>query len=96
MYGKQIFSCRINEYIHNNPDKVWIKDVSSKATKQAIMNADRAFKKFFNGKSKFPKFKRKKKQSVKACFHKNNKTDWTIERHKVKILTLGWVRLIDL
>ena len=24
---------------------------------------------------------------------KNNKTDWTLERHRVKIPTLGWVRL---
>lgn len=82
-----------NEYIPNNPDKDWIKEVSSKATKQAIMNADGAFRKFFNGKTKFPKFKKKKKQTVKAYFPKNNKTDWTIERHKVKIPTLGWVRL---
>ena len=82
-----------NEYIPNNPDKAWIKEVSSKATKQAIMNADGAFRKFFNGKAKFPKFKKKKKQIVKAYFPKNNKTDWTIERHRVKIPTLGWVRL---
>ena len=82
-----------NEYIPNNPDKAWIKEVSSKATKQAIMNADGAFRKFFNGKAKFPRFKKKKKQTVKAYFPKNNKTDWTIERHRVKIPTLGWVRL---
>ncbi len=41
----------------------------------------------------FPKFKKKKNQDVKAYFPKNNKTDWTIERHRVKIPTLGWVRL---
>ena len=82
-----------NEYIPNNPDKAWIKEVSSKATKQAIMNADGAFRKFFNGKAKFPRFKKKKKQTVKAYFPKNNKTDWTIERHRVKIPTLGLVRL---
>ena len=82
-----------NEYIPNNPDKVWIKEVSSKATKKAIMNADGAFRKFFNGKAKFPKFKKKKNQTVKAYFPKNNKTDWAIERHRVKIPTLGWVRL---
>ncbi|MDK0931996.1 transposase, partial [Clostridium perfringens] len=35
----------------------------------------------------------KKNQDVKAYFPKNNKTDWTLERHKVKIQTLGWVRL---
>lgn len=80
-----------NEYIPNNPDKAWIKEVSSKATKQAIMNADGAFRKFFNGKAKFPRFKKKKKQTVKAYFPKNNKTDWTIERHRVKIPTLGWL-----
>ena len=36
-----------NEYIPNNQDMKWIKDVSSKATKQAIMNADKAFRDFF-------------------------------------------------
>ena len=82
-----------NEYITSNVDKLWIKEVSSKATKQAIINGEKAFKKFFNGKSGFPKFKKKKNQDVKAYFPKNNKTDWTIERHRIKIPTLGWVRL---
>ena len=41
----------------------------------------------------FPKFKKKKNQDVKAYFPKNNKMDWTLERHRVKIPTLGWVRL---
>ncbi len=82
-----------NEYIPNNPDKDWIKEVSSKATKQAIMNGDKAFKKFFNGEASFPVFKKKKKQDVKAYFPKNNKTDWTIERHRIKIPTLGFIKL---
>lgn len=82
-----------NKYIPNNQDKSWIKEVSSKATKQAIMNGEKAFKKFFNGEAGFPKFKKKKNQDVKAYFPKNNKTDWTIERHRIKIPTIGWVRL---
>ena len=82
-----------NEYIPNNQEVKWIKEVSSKATKQAIMNGDKAFKDFFKGTKGFPKFKKKKNQDVKAYFPKNNKTDWTIERHRVKIPTLGWVRL---
>ncbi len=82
-----------NEYIPNNQDKKWIKEVSSKATKQAIMNGDKAFKDFFKGTKGFPKFKKRKNQDVKAYFPKNNKTDWTIERHRVKIPTLGWIRL---
>ncbi|HHD2602774.1 TPA: RNA-guided endonuclease InsQ/TnpB family protein [Clostridium perfringens] len=82
-----------NEYIPNNQDKKWIKEVSSKATKQAIMNGDKAFKDFFKKAKGFPRFKKKKNQDVKAYFPKNNKTDWTLERHRVKIPTLGWVRL---
>ena len=82
-----------NEYIPNNKDMKWIKEVSSKATKQAIMNGDKSFRDFFKKAKGFPKFKKKKNQDVKAYFPKNNKTDWTIERHRVKIPTLGWVRL---
>ena len=82
-----------NEYIPNNKDMKWIKEVSSKATKQAIMNGDKAFKDFFKKAKGFPRFKKKKNQDVKAYFPKNNKTDWTIERHRVKIPTLGWIRL---
>ena len=82
-----------NEYIPKNQDMKWIKEVSSKATKQAIMNGDKAFRDFFKKAKGFPKFKKKKNQDVKAYFPKNNKTDWTLERHRVKIPTLGWVRL---
>lgn len=82
-----------NEFIPNNPDKSWIKDVGSKAVKQSIMNGEKAFKSFFDGKSKFPRFKKKNKQDVKAYFPKNNKTDWTVERHRIKMPTLGFVAL---
>ena len=82
-----------NEFIPNNPEYKWIKNVSSKAVKQSIMNGEKAFKRFFKGESKFPRFKKKKNQNVKAYFPKNNKTDWIVERHRVKIPTLKWVRL---
>jgi putative transposase len=79
--------------VHTQQTDQWIKEVSSKAVKQAIMNGDRAFKNFFKGTAKFPRFKKKKNQDVKAYFPKNNKTDLTVERHRIKIPTLGWVRL---
>ena len=82
-----------NEYLLNNPEFQWIKSVSSKAVKQAIMNVEKAFKRFFNGKSKFPRFKKRKNQNVKCYFPKNNNTDWTVERHRIKIPTLGFVQL---
>ncbi len=78
-----------NEYIPNHRDKIWIKEVSSKATKQAIMNGEKAFQNFFKGRTKFPRFKKKRDQDVKCYFPKNNKTDWIIERHRIKIPTIG-------
>ena len=83
-----------NEYLPNNPDKSWIKEVSSKALKQSMENANKAFLRFFQGKSKFPKFKKKRKQDVKMYFVKTDKktTIWC-ERHRIKIPTIGWVKI---
>lgn len=82
-----------NEYIPNNPDKQWIKKVSSKSVKKSIENGYNAFLNFFKHRSNFPKFKKKNNSNVKMYFYKNNETDCLSERHKIKIPTLGWVRL---
>ena len=83
-----------NEFLSNNSEFSWIKDVSSKSVKQSIMNAEKAFKNFFKGKSKFPKFKKKNKSDVKMYFVKTDaKTIISCERHRIKIPTLGWVQL---
>ncbi len=57
-----------NEFIPNNKDYSWIKDVSSKSTKQSIRNAETTFKRFFKGLSGFPRFKKKNKSNVKNVF----------------------------
>lgn len=83
-----------NVYLKENPDKAWMKEVSSKAVKQSIMNADKAFKRFFNHQSGFPKFKKKNKSDVKMYFVKTDaKVIIVCERHRIKIPTLGWVKL---
>lgn len=82
-----------NVYIPNNPDKKWIKDVSSKSVKQAIIYGEKAFKRFFKGLSAFPVLKKKGKNELGAYFVKNNKTDFEFYRHKIKIPTLKFVRL---
>lgn len=83
-----------NVYLKENPEYSWIKDVSSKSVKQSIMNADRAFKRFFKGQSKFPNFKKKGKPDVKMYFVKTDtKIIIPCERHRIKIPTLGWVRI---
>ena len=80
-----------NDFINQNPSYSWIKDVSSKAVKQSIINGDKAFKSFFKGLSKFPRLK-KKKDIVGIYFPKNNNTDFTLERHRIKVPTIGFVR----
>lgn len=72
---------------------LWIKDAYAKARKKAIMNAEMAFKNFFRNKSKFPKFKKKDKCHNSFYFVKNNKTDCIVQRHRIKIPSLGFVRL---
>ena len=88
------FSKYINNiYLPNNPDKKWIKDVSSKSIKQAMIYGEKAFKNFFKGLSAFPVFKKKGKNELGAYFVKNNKKDFEFYRHKIKIPTLKFVRV---
>ena len=88
------FSKYINNiYLPNNLDKKWIKEVSSKSVKQAIIYGEQAFKRFFKGLSSFPVFKKKGKNELGAYFVKNNKKDFEFYRHKIKIPTLKFVRV---
>ena len=82
-----------NVYLPSNPEKKWIKDVSSKSVKQAMFYGERAFKNFFKGLSSFPVFKKKDKNELGAYFLKNNKKDFEFYRHKIKIPTLKFVRV---
>lgn len=83
-----------NEYLPQNPEFSWIREVSSKSVKQSIMNAQRAFKNFFSHKSGFPNWKKKSNSDVKMYFVKNGiKQIISCERHRIKIPTLDWVRL---
>ena len=82
-----------NIYLPNNPDKKWIKEVSSKSVKQAMTYGEQAFKRFFKGLSSFPVFKKKGRNELGAYFVKNNKKDFEFYRHKIKIPTLKFVRV---
>ena len=82
-----------NVYLPSNPDKKWIKDVSSKSVSKAMIYGEKAFKNFFKGLSGFPIFKKKGKNELGAYFVKNNKTDFEFYRHKIKIPTLKFVRV---
>ena len=93
MTGKSFSLWLNNEYIPDNPDKTWIREVYSKAVKKSIEDGCAAFTRFFKHQSDFPKFKKKDKSDVKMYFVRNNPKDCQCERHRLKIPTLGWVRI---
>jgi len=58
------------------------------------MNADRAFRNFFEHRTGFPRWKKKKISDVKMYFVRNgNKQPISCERHRIRIPTSDWVRL---
>ena len=93
MTGKSFSLWLNNKYIPDNPDKTWIREVYSKAVKKSIEDGCTAFTRFFKHQSDFPKFKKKGKSDVKMYFVRNNPKDCQCERHRLKIPTLGWVRI---
>ena len=82
-----------NEYLPQHPEYSWIKEAYSKAVTQSVNNGQTAFTRFFNHESAFPDFKKKGKSDVKMYFVKNNPKDCHCERHRIKIPSLGWVRI---
>ena len=93
MSGKSFSVWLNNEYLPQNPDKLWNKEVSSKSVKHSIENGCIAFTRFFKHQSAFPNFKKKGKSDVKMYFVKNNPKDCRCERHRINIPSLGWVRI---
>ena len=88
------FSKWLNGYIKDHPELSWIKEVSSKSVKKSIMDCESAFKKFFKKQARFPRFKSKRRSDTKMYFVKTDtKTVIRCDRHRIKIPTLGWVRL---
>ena len=83
-----------NDFIPNNPEYGWIKEVSSKSIRHTIDNSNVAFRKFFKHESKFPRFKKKNKNECGMYFVRSDKnTIIKCERHRIKIPTLGWCKI---
>lgn len=88
------FSKWLNQHIKEHKELSWIKESSSKSVKQSICNAETAFKRFFKKQSKFPRFKKKNRSNVKMYFVKTDtKSIIKCQRHRIKIPTLGFVRV---
>lgn len=87
---------KINDYF-------WLNNVSNNVTKQAIKDACEAYKNFFKGYTKFPRFK-SKKHSVSKFYQDNLKIQFTDTHVKVEGFAnskkknrqkLNWIRLAE-
>ena len=75
--------------VNNDPDTPsWLKEVSSKAIKQALIYADRAFRNYFSKRKGKPKFKKKGKDE---SFYLIGTIK--VERHRIFVPKLKWLRL---
>ena len=81
----------------------WLNEISNNVTKQAIKDACNAYKRFFKGYSKFPKFK-SRKYSVPSFYQDNVKIQFTETHVKVEGFTtskrknkqkINWIRLAE-
>ena len=81
----------------------WLNKISNNVTKQAIKDACNAYKRFFKGYSKFPKFK-SRKYSVPSFYQDNVKIKFTETHVKVEGFTtskrknkqkINWIRLAE-
>ena len=71
----------------------WLNKVSCNVPKQAIKDACDAYKKFFKGLSKHPKFKSKKEN--KLAFYNDN-ICLKVKNNKVLIERVGWIKTSEL
>ena len=81
----------------------WLNEISNNVTKQAIKDACNAYKRFFKGYSKFPKFK-SRKYSVPSFYQDNVKIKFTETHVKVEGFAtskrknkqkINWIRLAE-
>lgn len=88
--GKDFISAfSYSKRVNNDPDTPsWLKEVPSKAIKQALIYADRAFKDYFSKRRGKPTFKKKGKAE---SFYLIGTIK--VERHRIFVPNLKWVRL---
>ncbi len=67
----------------------WLNNVSNNIAKQAVKDACNAYKSFFKGLAKFPKFK--KRNRVKPSFY-NDTSKLKVKKNLVLLEKIGWIR----
>lgn len=70
----------------------WLYKFSNNITKQAIKDCDEAFKRFFKGLSRFPRFKSRRQS--KWSFY-NDPYKVKLEPNRIRLEKIGWIRLAE-
>ncbi|GGA42118.1 transposase [Kroppenstedtia guangzhouensis] len=70
----------------------WLYNFSNNITKQAIKDCDEAFKRFFKGLAKFPRFKSRRRS--KWSFY-NDPYKVKLEPTRIRLEKIGWIRLAE-
>ena len=70
-------------------DYKWLGDVSNDVAKQSVKDACNAYKRFFKGQSKLPKFKNRK--TSKKSFY-NDVTKLKVDNMSIQLAKIGWVK----
>ena len=77
--------------LKKDEDYLWLNDVDSTALQSAVRNLDTAYKNFFEGRTKYPKFKSKKKCRDRYTSKNNNDSIRFFEK-TLKLPKLGYVK----
>ena len=104
--GKFISDCDLRKeftQLKKTDEYSWLNNISNNVTKQAIKDACEAYKRFFKGYSRFPKFK-SRKHSIPSFYQDNVKIQFTGTHVKVEGFSsskkknkqkLNWIRLAE-
>ena len=77
--------------LKKDEDYLWLNDVDSTALQSAVRNLDTAYKNFFEGRAKYPKFKSKKTRRDRYT-SKNNNDSIRFFGKTLKLPKLGYVK----
>ena len=77
--------------LKQGPEHEWLKEADSQVLQQSLKDLDRAYKNFFEGRAKSPRFKsRKNKQSIR--YPQRVKVD--LEANRTYLPKVGWVKAV--
>ena len=89
------FSRIINKLKKTSSNFEWISNYSSKAIKDAIMEEEKAFKRFFKKSRGYPKFKSRKRINKESYFFIKDNIKYTENKRIIKLPILGRMRITE-